>query len=61
MNIVSLFCEIDDCFLVYEKQRLPNDPSEMPDVAKKRGCPRSFHTSEMMTILIAFQQVSIER
>ena len=56
MNIIPLFCEIDDCFLVYEKQRFPTDLSEIPDVSKKRGRPRSLHTSEMMTILIAFQQ-----
>ena len=35
MNIIPLFCEIDDCFLVYEKQRFPTDLSEIPDVSKK--------------------------
>ena len=56
MNIIPLFCDIDDCFLDSQKQMLSSEPPETPDVPKKRGRPRSLHTSEVMTILIAFQQ-----
>ena len=52
MNIIPLFCDIDDAFLAFEQQKLP-ETSEMP---KKRGRPRSLHTSKVMTILIAFHQ-----
>ena len=55
MKIVSLFCEIYDFFLLYEvyvsSQRLPSEAASEP-----RGCPRSLHPSEVMTILIAFHQ-----
>ena len=55
MNIITLFCEIDDFFLEYEKwvstQCLPETtPMET------RGRPRRLHLSEVMTILIAFHQ-----
>ncbi len=55
MNILTLFCKIDDFFLAYEaflaSRSLHDDkPSET------RGCPRSLHDSEVMTILIAFHQ-----
>jgi IS5 family transposase len=56
MNIIPLFCEIDDCFLDSQKQMLSSEPPEIPDVPKKRGRPRGLHSSEVMTILIAFQQ-----
>lgn len=53
MNIIALFCEIDDFFLAYEKwqvsQRLPKITPPEP-----RGCPRNLHPSEVMTLLIAF-------
>ena len=53
MNILTLFCEIDDFFLAYEKwvstQCLPETrPLET------RGRPRQLHPSEVMTLLIAF-------
>ena len=55
MCIVSLFCEIDDFFLMYEaevsKHCLPSEAA-----AETRGRPRGLHPSEVMTILIAFQQ-----
>ena len=55
MNIITLFCEIDDFFLDYEKwvstQCLPETPP-----LETRGRPRRLHPSEVMTILIAFQQ-----
>ena len=55
MNIITLFCEIDDFFLAYEKwqatQCLPKQtPTEM------RGRPRKLHPSEVITLLIAFHQ-----
>ena len=55
MNIITLFCEIDDFFLAYEKwvstQCLPEtSPLET------RGRPRQLHPSEVMTLLIAFHQ-----
>ena len=56
MNIIPLFCEIDDCFLAFEKQKLLRQPLEALNTPKKRGCPRRLHTSEVMTILIAFHQ-----
>ena len=52
MNIIPLFCEIDACFLAFEKQKLPTQLN----TPKKRGLPRRLHTSEVMTILIAFHQ-----
>ena len=55
MNILTLFCEIDDFFLAYEKwvstQCLPETPP-----LETRGRPRRLHPSEVMTILIAFHQ-----
>ena len=54
MNIVSLFCEIHDFFMMYETHLsthcLPDTPPET------RGRPRRLHPSEVMTILIAFHQ-----
>ena len=55
MSIVSLFCEIDDFFLMYEahisKHCLPREAG-----SETRGRPRRLHPSEVMTILIAFHQ-----
>ena len=55
MNIITLFCEIDDFFLAYEKwvstQCLPETTP-----LETRGRPRRLHPSEVTTILIAFQQ-----
>ena len=55
MNIITLFCEIDDFFLAYEKwvstQCLPEPPP-----LETRGRPRQLHPSEVMTLLIAFHQ-----
>ena len=55
MNILTLFCEIDDFFLAYEKwvstQCLPETPP-----LETRGRPRRLHPSEVMTLLIAFHQ-----
>ena len=55
MNIITLFCEIDDFFLAYEKwvstQCLPETTP-----LETRGRPRRLHPSEVTTLLIAFQQ-----
>ena len=55
MNIITLFCEIDDFFLAYERwvstQCLPETTRH-----ETRGRLRRLHPSEVMTILIAFQQ-----
>ncbi|MDE0555841.1 MAG: IS982 family transposase [Candidatus Poribacteria bacterium] len=55
MSIVSLFCEIDDFFLEHEahlsSRCLPSEAS-----TETRGHPRRLHPSEVMTIIIAFQQ-----
>ena len=55
MQIVSLFCEIDDFFLEYEayvsSRCLPSEAG-----SETRGRPRNLHPSEVMTILVAFHQ-----
>ena len=55
MNIITLFCEIDDFFLAHEKwvstQCLPETPP-----METRGRPRNLHPSEVMTLVIAFHQ-----
>ena len=55
MSIVSLFCEIDDFFLAYEKWQSTHCLPETPPV-ETRGRPRNLHPSEVMTLLIAFHQ-----
>ena len=54
MNILPLFCEIDDFFLAFEQyqaqRQLPGKRRE------KRGRPRTLHPSEVMTILVNFHQ-----
>ena len=56
MNIITLFCEIDDFFLAYEKwqatQSLPRETTPL----ETRGRPRRLHPSEVMTLLIAFHE-----
>ena len=55
MNIITLFCKIDDFFLAYEKwQATQCLPKETP--SETRGRRRSLHPSEVMTLLIAFHQ-----
>ena len=55
MEIVSLFCEIDDFFLAYEKY-LTHNQLPTTSVSKIRGRPRKLHKSEVMTILVHFHQ-----
>ena len=56
MNIITLFCEIDDFFLAYEKWMATQCrfPKEIP--SETRGRRRNLHPSEVMTLLIAFHQ-----
>ena len=55
MSIISLFCEIHDFFRMYEahlsRHCLPSEAA-----SETRGHPRQLHSSEVMTILIAFHQ-----
>lgn len=55
MAIVSLFCEIHDFFIVYEKHKAAHQlpASQRPET---RGRPRTLHPSEVMTLLILFHQ-----
>ena len=54
MNIITLFCNIDDFFLAYEKWQARHClPETTPET---RGCPRSLHPSEVATLLIAFHE-----
>ena len=55
MHILSLFCEIDDFFLAYEKWKATQCLPETPTI-ERRGRRRRLHPSEVMTILIAFHQ-----
>ena len=55
MNIITLFCEIDDFFLAYEKWKATECLPETT-VIERRGRPRKLHPSEVMTILIGFHQ-----
>jgi len=55
MNIITLFCEIDDFFLAYERWQATHClPKQTPP--EMRGRPRKLHPSEVMTLLIAFHQ-----
>ncbi|MDE0012525.1 MAG: IS982 family transposase [Candidatus Poribacteria bacterium] len=55
MDILTLFCEIDDFFLAYERWQATHwVPKDTPP--ETRGHPRQPHPSEVMTILIAFHQ-----
>lgn len=55
MSILTLFCNIDDFFLLHEKWKATHCLPETttPEI---RGRPRQLHPSEVMTILIAFHQ-----
>ena len=55
MNIITLFCNIDDFFLAYEKWQATHCLPETTPL-ETRGRPRQLHPSEVMTILIAFHQ-----
>ena len=56
MDIIALFCEIDDFFLVYEKWMATQClPRETPPI-ETRGRRRTLHPSEVMTLLIVFHE-----
>ena len=55
MSILTLFCKIDDFFLLYEKWQATHCLPETTSL-ETRGRPRQLHPSEVMTILIAFHQ-----
>lgn len=55
MNILTLFCKIDDFFLLYEEWQATRCLPEMPSL-ETRGRPRQLHSSEVMTLLVAFHQ-----
>ena len=55
MPILSLFCEIDDFFLAYEKWKATQCLAETTP-PETRGHPRKLHPSEVITLLIAFDQ-----
>ena len=55
MNIITLFCEIDDFFLAYEKWVSTQCLPETTPLETRRR-PRRLHPSEVTTLLIAFQQ-----
>ena len=55
MNIITLFCNIDDFFLAYEKWQATHCLLETAS-QETRGRPRKLHHSEVMTLLIAFHQ-----
>ena len=53
MNIITLFCEIDDFILAYETWVSPQClPETIP--LETRGRPRRLHPSEVTTILKRF-------
>ena len=56
MNIITLFCEIDDFFLAYEKWQATHYLPKETTPLETRGCPRKLHPSEVMTLLIAFHE-----
>ena len=56
MNILTLFCEIDDFFLAYEKWQATHClPKEIPP-PETRGRRRQLYPSEVMTLVIAFHE-----
>ena len=55
MNIITLFCNIDDFFLAYEKWQATHCLPETT-TPETRGRRRKLHPSEVMTILIAFHE-----
>ena len=56
MDIIALFCEVDDFFLAYERWKTTHCLAKETSAPETRGRPRRLHPSEVMTLLIAFQQ-----
>ncbi len=55
MRILTLFCKIDDFFLAFEAFLASRSLQDDKPI-ETRGCPRSLHDSEVITIIIAFHQ-----
>ena len=56
MSILTLFCNIDDFFLAYERWMATHCLPKEPAAPETRGRRRKLHPSEVMTLLIAFHQ-----
>ncbi len=56
MDMITLFCEIDDFLLLYEQYRAQHQLPEILGTGNTRGRPRRLHPSEVMTILVHFHQ-----
>ena len=56
MDIIALFCEVDDFFLAYERWKATHCLAKDASARETRGRPRRLHPSEVMTLLIAFHQ-----
>ena len=56
MDMITLFCEIDDFFLAYEQYQAQHQLPQIPETRNTRGRPRSLCPSEVMTILVHFHQ-----
>ena len=54
MDMITLFCEIDDFFLAFELYKAQHKLPEILGTRNTRGRPRSLHPSEVMTILVHF-------
>ena len=56
MDIIALFCEVDDFFLAYERWKTTHCLTKEASARETRGRPRNLHPSEVMTFLIGFHQ-----
>ena len=54
MDIITLFCEIDDFFLDYEQYQAQHRLPDILRTGNTKGRPRNLHPSEVMTILVHF-------
>ena len=54
MDIITLFCELDDFFLAYDQYQAQHQLPETLGTGNTRGRPRNLHPSEVMTILVHF-------
>ena len=54
MDIITLFCKIDDFFLAYLQYQAQYQLPAILGTGNARGRPRCLHPSEVMTILVHF-------
>ena len=54
MNIITLFCEINDFFLDYEQYQAQHQLTDLLSTGNTNGRPRNLHPNEVMTILVHF-------